>query len=303
MAFFKTTRDQLKTNAFISNLEFAKTLFRPNDFSRAGLHVQWAFQAVQKIKKAKAGYILAREGWLYAAGICHDLATAFSQAKANRLSGICWFMHTWALWNEDQIGEGGVSSKVRSVISPGISRQSIREPEYHEEPEPAVIDTETRIQMALDSQAVTFGLSGSEHTSVPDSIGKLAKLQTLSITATLLTSLPETLGELTALQELYIYNNRLTTLPASIGNLINLKKISAGVNRLESLPESIGNLISLEELYLDDNRLTYLPKTLGDLPNLHSIDVSGNLLTGPVESFGSLGQLIEDQLNDQWESL
>ena len=218
MAFFKTTRDQLKANAFVSNLEFAKARFRPASVSEAAWHVQRAFEAMEKMRRADAGYILSREGWLYAADICFKLAGSFAQAKEDRVAGLCSFMYQWTLWNEDQIAEGGVISKVRSVLSPEFEKhQRSSEPRYKEQ-EDVEDNAEIRIQTALDTQATTLDLSELELTRVPESLAELTRLQTLSICHTRLTSLPQNLGELTSLQELYIYGNQLASLPESICN-------------------------------------------------------------------------------------
>jgi hypothetical protein len=305
MAFFKTSRDQLKANDFLSNLELAKATFQPNDFYRATLHINWAYDALLKMRRARAGYVISREGWLYASDICFELANGFSQVKEGRLSDLCLFMYQWALWSEDQIGEGGVLSRVRSSLGPRDGNRRSPEPQFMEpEFEEADLedDAETRIKAALDNHAVGLDLSDLELTSVPESFAMLRSLQTLSICRTPLASLPETIGNLTDLKELYIYDNQLTSLPESIGNLINLETISAGRNQLQSLPEFLGRLVRLERLYVEHNRLTRLPESLANLTNLRTIDVSGNLLAGPLESFGDLGKLIEGQLLDQEHS-
>lgn len=92
MAFFKATRDQLKANAFVSNLEFAKAKFRPNDLGAATLHIKWAFEATKKMQEAKAGYIFSRQGWLYAADLCFTLFNMLSEVGQHRLAHTCFFI-------------------------------------------------------------------------------------------------------------------------------------------------------------------------------------------------------------------
>jgi internalin A len=68
-----------------------------------------------------------------------------------------------------------------------------------------------------------------------------------------LTELPQSIGNLTNLTTLSLSDNQLTKLPESIGNLTNLEILYLDYNQLTELPESIGNLTNLEQLWLGDN--------------------------------------------------
>ena len=336
MAFFKRGRDQLKANAFVSNLEFAKAGLSRNDTAAGEQHVRCAFEALQAIKEAKAGYIFSREAWLYAADLCFDLGGAFGVIGKHQLSHTCFFMHEWALWNEDQIGAGGALSKVRSVLSPGVEWDGKTEPQYKED------NAETRIASALENGGVDLALSELELTRLPESVARLTDLQNLVLCRNQLTSLPEWIGGLTnlesldlsgngftnlpvsfdkllrlkslsicdaqlrtlpeipsnliGLEELYLYGNQFKNLPDFLGNLIGLRKLSLGCNQLTRLPDSLGKLVNLEELYVNDNRLTTLPESLKSLNSLNTLDVTGNPLIGSAKSFGILARLIEHQI-------
>ncbi len=65
MAFFKQFRDQLKANALINHLEFARDRFHPNDPSLALAHLGHALKALVAIKSARAERTLTFTGWNY----------------------------------------------------------------------------------------------------------------------------------------------------------------------------------------------------------------------------------------------
>ena len=136
-------------------------------------------------------------------------------------------------------------------------------------------------------------LLSHRRTSIPESIGNLKNLKSLSVGQSQLTSLPESIGNLKNLKYLSVNNNQLTSLPNSIGNLKSLKKLSTANNKLTSLPESIGNLKNLEGLFLQFNQLTSLPNSIGNLRSLIGLDVMGNQLTSLPDSIKNLKNLEE----------
>ena len=99
-------------------------------------------------------------------------------------------------------------------------------------------------------------------------MGRLTKLQQLSLAENQLTTVPESLGQLTQLQELWLDNNRLTSVPESLGRLTQLHELWLSENRLESVPESLGQLTQLKTLSLSGNRLRSLPDSLDKLTAL-----------------------------------
>ena len=61
--FFKQFRDQLKSNALINHLEFARDRFHPNDPALALAHLGHALKALVAIKSARAERTLTFTGW------------------------------------------------------------------------------------------------------------------------------------------------------------------------------------------------------------------------------------------------
>lgn len=110
--------------------------------------------------------------------------------------------------------------------------------------------------------------------ALPDSIGKLTALESLSVDGNELTTLPPAIGKLERLEHLYAYSNKLRTLPEEIGQLRRLKNAVLWSNQLETLPAGIGGLESLEELELQRNPLRGLPEEIGRLASLKELDLA-----------------------------
>ncbi len=138
-----------------------------------------------------------------------------------------------------------------------------------------------------------YNLNGS----LPNSIGDLTKLETLSIiTDNLHGEIPLRLFELTNLKTLTISECKLSgSLPKEIGNLTNLEVLGLEANNLEgSIPAEIGNLKNLRFLSLSENNFSgELPSSIGNLTNLWYLGLADNDLSGAVpSSFGNLTKLL-----------
>ena len=115
-------------------------------------------------------------------------------------------------------------------------------------------------------------------TKLPESIGKLTKLDMLDLRDNRITKLPESIGNLKNLEHIHLSNNNLIKLPPQIGNLKKLLVLSLDYNNLESLPPQIGNLEKLEFLFLNNNKLKSLPPSIGNLENLQILRLDNNNL-------------------------
>ncbi|KJE92463.1 hypothetical protein CAOG_003434 [Capsaspora owczarzaki ATCC 30864] len=112
---------------------------------------------------------------------------------------------------------------------------------------------------------------------LPDSLGELAGLEDLSLDRNLLRSLPASLGGMSMLSMLTLDGNSLTHLPDALGQLTSLTILSVCRNELVALPASISNLTQLTMLLLGDNRLATLPDSFRRIaPNLRHLDLSNN---------------------------
>ena len=132
---------------------------------------------------------------------------------------------------------------------------------------------EKRIDEAHRTGAVELSLGGLGLTSLPDSIGRLSKLETLDLLDNKLTALPESIGQLSQLRRLDLGGNQLTTLPDSIGQLslgynerrvlyyitdrgsMSISSISERFNLREKTVEEIFFQLMRSRLLFDDSQL------------------------------------------------
>jgi len=142
------------------------------------------------------------------------------------------------------------------------------------------------------SGARKLDLLAGDLTELPESLGQLTQLQSLTIFGNKLTALPESLGQLTQLQSLRILDNQLTALPESIGQLTQLQSLMLNSNQLTALPESLTELKALRKLYLHDNRFRVFPNPILGLTGLELLAIGGrNGLTSLPDSIDRLANL------------
>lgn len=93
-----------------------------------------------------------------------------------------------------------------------------------------------------------------------------------------LVTIPESIGKLVKLEKIILQDNKLTSLPNSICNLKKLKIIDLDRNQITHLPDEICNLTCLEELHLRDNSVKELPCSMIDLIRLRKINLDSELV-------------------------
>eukprot|EP00201_Polytomella_parva_P021854 CAMPEP_0175043730 /NCGR_PEP_ID=MMETSP0052_2-20121109/3371_1 /TAXON_ID=51329 ORGANISM="Polytomella parva, Strain SAG 63-3" /NCGR_SAMPLE_ID=MMETSP0052_2 /ASSEMBLY_ACC=CAM_ASM_000194 /LENGTH=171 /DNA_ID=CAMNT_0016306865 /DNA_START=405 /DNA_END=920 /DNA_ORIENTATION=- len=93
-----------------------------------------------------------------------------------------------------------------------------------------------------------------------------------------LQTLPESIGRLNKLETLSVYGNYLTDLPYSIQNLTSLKKINVGRNRMLRIRGELALCSALEELDFMNNELITLPLELAQLKNVKVLNVENNMI-------------------------
>ncbi|KAG0043628.1 hypothetical protein BGZ83_011197 [Gryganskiella cystojenkinii] len=134
------------------------------------------------------------------------------------------------------------------------------------------------------TQLKTLRLCANQITSLPHTLARLEKLESLSMGSVyggnLLTSFPkDCIQYMTALRELDLSHNKLCFLPSDIGHFgSHLRQLVASDNKLEAIPKSIGLCKELRSLNLGRNQLTSLPTEIADLKQLDTLDLSENLL-------------------------
>ncbi|MCW3105344.1 MAG: leucine rich repeat domain containing protein [Bacteroidetes bacterium] len=135
--------------------------------------------------------------------------------------------------------------------------------------------------------------------SIPKEIGRLSKLEKLTLSYCHIKSLPDEICELANLQTLNLWDNSLTELPAGIGNLQKLSILYAEGNSLKTLPRGLYSLLSLKQLGLANNELTELDSNIYKLSALEDLDLEGNVnLKRLPDSFKNLRMLREVGLSN-----
>ena len=116
--------------------------------------------------------------------------------------------------------------------------------------------------------------------ALPESIGDLSSLESLSVTSTGLHALPSSLGDLPNLSTLWVDSNELSELPASLGRLGRLQNLYASRNRIRDLSPIAA--LELERLEVAQNPIRALPPGLDVSRSLVS-DLRGTELPIPPE--------------------
>lgn len=93
-----------------------------------------------------------------------------------------------------------------------------------------------------------------------------------------LQDVPESLGQLRHLQSLTLDHNELKSVPQSLGELTQLRTLNLSHNQLSNLPESLQRITQLESLKLANNGFVTLPTWLGRLPHLLELQAANNPL-------------------------
>ncbi|KAI3712985.1 hypothetical protein L1987_71555 [Smallanthus sonchifolius] len=129
---------------------------------------------------------------------------------------------------------------------------------------------------------------------LPESLTNLTELTTFlaPVNPNLTGPLPETIGRLKKLQTFRISSTNLSgEIPDSIGDLVSIKSIDLSTNSLSGrIPVSIGRLKGIEHIWLYENNLSgEIPDVFANLTSLVEFDVSENNFAGNLpESLAGL---------------
>ncbi|KAE9444621.1 hypothetical protein C3L33_23481, partial [Rhododendron williamsianum] len=131
-------------------------------------------------------------------------------------------------------------------------------------------------------------MDGCHLSYLPEEIGNLISLQTLTLAKNNLNTLPDGICNLTCLKRLNLAKNNVSNLPSGIGRLTSLEGLNLSRNNLWTLPDTIGKLSCLKYLWVGNNKLSHLPSEIGDLDSLKTLGLSE--LENAVEIFVPAGE-------------
>jgi Leucine-rich repeat (LRR) protein len=147
------------------------------------------------------------------------------------------------------------------------------------------------------SKLVTIKLQGSYIIRLPETIGKLAALESLILSAPI-RDIPESIGNCTSIKQLELFpDDALTMLPGTFGNLTALETVIIRGAALSGLPD-LSNLGKLRVLELVNTKLEVLPEWIGRLGSLQSFRLSNSPIKTLPESIGNLSRLRSLDITD-----
>ncbi|XP_039169516.1 TMV resistance protein N-like [Eucalyptus grandis] len=127
--------------------------------------------------------------------------------------------------------------------------------------------------------------------TLPDSIGNLKMLRTMSLRGTSIKKLPNTIGKLESLLELCLDQTKIKKLPVSIENLKKLRYMGLDHTPIKKLLNQIGGLESLLRLSLQGTDITKLPASIGNLEQLSFLCLDKCAIRELTKAIGMLKNL------------
>jgi len=127
--------------------------------------------------------------------------------------------------------------------------------------------------------------------NLPDEVGDFTALTRIDLSGNLLKKLPESIGRLKKLDCLLAYDNKISALPESFSGLGSLRHLDVRLNNLKKFPEQITELGKLEILYIESNSIKAVPEKISRLKFLNQLSFGGGNLSALPEQLTSLVSL------------
>lgn len=114
---------------------------------------------------------------------------------------------------------------------------------------------------------------------------ELDRITDLTLSHNCLDSLPNSIGRLKRLNILKVDDNNLTRLTPAIGSCTGLTELLLMQNLLSDIPSSIGNLNALSNLNLDKNQISTIPQLVRLVAFKLNVILASRLETAPHSLF------------------
>ena len=154
---------------------------------------------------------------------------------------------------------------------------------------PSYICNWEKLRKLIISMENTFQGPFTDIKRMPENIGNLKKLKSLSLFGTGFTKIPDSISNCPL--ENLILTGSYKTLPNSFGELFKLKTLELHSDKKISLPESFGSLSALTKLEIRTPFLV-LPESFSGLKTLNKLSIETYNVKLP-DSFGTLSELRE----------
>mmetsp|Transcript_5339 Transcript_5339/g.11678 ORF Transcript_5339/g.11678 Transcript_5339/m.11678 type:complete len:290 (-) Transcript_5339:889-1758(-) len=130
---------------------------------------------------------------------------------------------------------------------------------------------------AMSSTLKILILDGNSLTLLPDEVGRLSRLEKLSVQSNRLKKLTPSIGRCTVLSILIVSKNQLTDLPDELGSCDALEELDASGNAITDIPAALGQLQKLKTLNMDNNKITKVPPAVFlNCMSLQTLALHGN---------------------------
>jgi Leucine-rich repeat (LRR) protein len=126
---------------------------------------------------------------------------------------------------------------------------------------------------------------------LPDAIYDCRELKVLTLSNNKITQISPLIKQLIKLEILNVSRNLITILPEEISSNKLLKELDISLNTITTLTDALDELTVLQILNVSNNRLTQLPITITRMQSLEVLDISNNIITALPENIGSLERL------------
>lgn len=175
-------------------------------------------------------------------------------------------------------------------VARGLMEHGISIPEialYETMTEEQIIDKKTGDMRIKPMEDILPGVLTNGLKSLPESVGKLKKLETFFIANGEITELPSAMRNLTSVTDFEIYNcPDMESFPTVIAEMPNLTSVNLSANpQWEDVDEGLRTLASgpagesIQILYMNECSLTVLPKEINNMKKLGLLSVASNKIS------------------------
>lgn len=209
----------------------------------------------------------------------NDPTVQFGMSNANRMER-----------HKEYLRRTHILTQFSEPVARGLMEHGISIPEislYETMTEDQIIDKRTGDMKIRTMEDVLPGVPTNGIKSIPESIGKLKKLETFFIANGDIESLPESMAELEAVTDFEIYNCRkMTKFPMVIARMPSLTSVNLSANpQWTDVDEGMRALASgpagksIQILYMNECSLTVMPKEINQMQKLGLLSLASNKIS------------------------
>ena len=137
-----------------------------------------------------------------------------------------------------------------------------------------LIEGDQITKLVLSGERPPYGqeLKGPK-VKIPEEIGELTALKSLTLSYLVFDSLPESIGNLKDMRHFTLNHVTVPELPDAIGNFTQLEKFYMMYCQCPTLPESVGNWTQVKEVLIQNSKTRELPPTVRHWTNVELVQL------------------------------